>query len=343
MTAPLDLGPGKPGLVSYIIPAYNVEKYIGDMLESCLAEDYRGLELVIVDDGSTDGTGRIVQEFKARHATSDFHIVYHRQENAGPSAARNKGLMLAEGSVLGFLDADDILISGRTTLLKKVLGERTADLAFGSYRTLHTKEEATALCQSTTTEPAVSEFPLRPLVKDWPYLWTFLMHRELAARVGPFHKALRGTEDYEYMTRLRSLNPRMVRVHAPIYLYRIVPGSLFAGSPYTPESVGNRYLATKMILQHVRDTGITERESLNWLFGKLRGAGTTNLRFGLREETIEAYDLAAGIEEGEGRLFCKCAAAFFRLPLAFGLTRAAIHARRVLLGLPRPALSRKGE
>ena len=87
--------------VSVIIPVYNGEKYIATCIESMLNQTYANIEIIIIDDGSTDQTARICDQYK-----NEKIIVIHK-ENAGASAARNTGLDIASGSYIVFVDADD--------------------------------------------------------------------------------------------------------------------------------------------------------------------------------------------------------------------------------------------
>ena len=89
--------------VSVIIPAYNVEKYIGQCLDSILAREEIGMEVICVDDGSTDNTLNILKDYEAR----DHRVKVISQTNAGAGAARNNGMKYARGEYLSFLDADD--------------------------------------------------------------------------------------------------------------------------------------------------------------------------------------------------------------------------------------------
>ncbi len=91
----------KPDLISCIVPVFNGERYLAEALDSILAQTYRPLEVIVVDDGSTDGTAHIVAGYGER-------ISYLRQANAGPGAARNRGLDAAAGAYVAFLDADDL-------------------------------------------------------------------------------------------------------------------------------------------------------------------------------------------------------------------------------------------
>ncbi len=91
-------------LVSIIMPAFNVEGYIGKSIESIINQEYQKWELIVVNDGSTDNTREIVQAFTCR----DSRIKFYEQENRGVSAARNRGMLHAVGDYLTFLDGDDL-------------------------------------------------------------------------------------------------------------------------------------------------------------------------------------------------------------------------------------------
>ncbi|HAS37211.1 MAG TPA: glycosyltransferase family 2 protein, partial [Ruminococcaceae bacterium] len=92
-------------LVSIIIPVYNLEKYIKHCLESVVNQTYKELEIICIDDGSTDGSAEIIKSM----AENDPRIKYIYQENAGVSAARNKGLDTATGEYVMFVDGDDYI------------------------------------------------------------------------------------------------------------------------------------------------------------------------------------------------------------------------------------------
>lgn len=94
-------------LVSVIMPVYNSQKYVRDAIQSVLAQTYKNFELIIIDDGSTDNSGAICDEF----ANNDRRITVVHQRNAGCCVARNKGIRLSRGAFITFIDNDDIYLS----------------------------------------------------------------------------------------------------------------------------------------------------------------------------------------------------------------------------------------
>lgn len=112
-------------LVSVIIPVFNVAPYLAEALESVLSQTYKNLEIIVVDDGSTDGSGAICDEY----ATRDQRIVLIHQDNRGLSAARNVGLDHATGEVITFLDPDDAFHPAMVKTMLEGLTQASADIA----------------------------------------------------------------------------------------------------------------------------------------------------------------------------------------------------------------------
>ena len=110
-------------LVSVIVPIYNVEKYLGECLDSISRQSYRNIEIIAVDDGSTDGSGRICDEYKKLEA----RLVVIHQENRGVVSARKEGISMAHGEYACFVDADDSIDIHMVEHLVKAIG--SADIA----------------------------------------------------------------------------------------------------------------------------------------------------------------------------------------------------------------------
>ena len=116
-------------LVSIIIPVYNVEMYLAECIESVLKQTYQNLEILLIDDGSTDNSGKICDEY----AKKDKRIKIIHKENGGVSSARNKGLDIAQGEYITFIDADDFVAENYVQALYKNLKENDSDLSFCKY------------------------------------------------------------------------------------------------------------------------------------------------------------------------------------------------------------------
>lgn len=106
-------------LVSIIIPAYQEEKRIGRCLQSIVASTYHNLEVIVVNDGSTDGTEKVVRDFKERNGSKITSIHVITISNGGVGRARNHGLRLAKGEYIGFIDADDMI---HPQMIEKLVG-----------------------------------------------------------------------------------------------------------------------------------------------------------------------------------------------------------------------------
>ena len=110
--------------ISVVIPAYNAERYLREALESVLAQHYPALDILVIDDGSADGTAGVAQSVAG--------VRYVRQENAGAAAARNHGVRLAEAEWIAFLDADDLWTEGKLSRQSQVLREKPGiDIVLG--------------------------------------------------------------------------------------------------------------------------------------------------------------------------------------------------------------------
>src|SRR5215467_11570142 len=109
-------------LVSIIMPAYNAEKYIADSIRSVLAQTYTDWELIVVVDGSTDNTASLVQQF----VTRDSRIKYFFQENGRLGKARNTGIKNASGSLIAFLDSDDLWLETKLELQLQEIGRASS-------------------------------------------------------------------------------------------------------------------------------------------------------------------------------------------------------------------------
>lgn len=122
--------------VSIIIPCYNVEKYLGECLDSVLAQDERNFEVIIIDDGSVDDTLEIAKAYEKQ----DARIAVMHQENRGVSAARNMGLSAARGEWITFVDGDDLITSDMLSVMLSATDEKT-DMVVCAHETFGDTQE----------------------------------------------------------------------------------------------------------------------------------------------------------------------------------------------------------
>lgn len=120
--------------VSFIVPAYNVEKYIKKTIESLLKQTEDDFELIVIDDGSTDHTCRIVEEFLKKASFKNYRII--KKENGGVSSARNVGIRNALGKYLIFLDGDDYVAPGLVEKIKTVTSKDTFDMVLWKFESV---------------------------------------------------------------------------------------------------------------------------------------------------------------------------------------------------------------
>ncbi len=116
-------------LISVIVPVYNVEEYLCECLDSILAQTYENLEILLIDDGSTDNSGKICDEY----AQKDARIKVMHKENGGVSSARNTGLDIAQGAYVTFVDADDFVECDFAEKLYKKMRQENSDLCFSRF------------------------------------------------------------------------------------------------------------------------------------------------------------------------------------------------------------------
>lgn len=136
-------------LVSVITPAYNAERFIGETIESVLAQTYSNWEMIIVDDASTDRTVEIVQSYVKR----DERIkLYQLEKNSGSGVARNRAMDLAKGSFIAFLDSDDLWMPEK--LEKQITFMLENDIAFSFTKYVRMKEDGT-VTNAVTDAPSV--------------------------------------------------------------------------------------------------------------------------------------------------------------------------------------------
>ena len=170
--------------VSVIMPVLNGERFIGNAIQSILDQSHRHLEIIVVDDGSTDDTQRIVQSFG-----DDVQCL--SQENQGPAKARNTGLKAATGNVIGFLDADDLWPANRLQkMLKRFEEDSSLEIIMGHTQSFHMLDASKK--EVLPDEPYII-----------PQLGSTLIRKSVFSKIGAFDPSLRFSEDQDFFLRAK--------------------------------------------------------------------------------------------------------------------------------------------
>jgi glycosyltransferase involved in cell wall biosynthesis len=174
-------------LISVIVPVYNGEKFLRDSLASIFAQTYRPIEVIVIDDGSVDGSGKIAQLYS--------EVRYEYEQRQGSAVARNRGLAICRGELIAFLDADDLWLSNKLSLQAAYLAMHTE--VGGVRGMMKNFLEAGMECPSWIDPSTL----LQP--SDVVSLGTILVRRSLLEAVGEFNPVYFQGQDLEWFIRVK--------------------------------------------------------------------------------------------------------------------------------------------
>lgn len=250
-------------LVSIIIPAYNAERWLAETLESALGQTWTNTEIIVINDGSRDGTLAAAEKFTAR----GVHVI--DQPNRGASAARNHGLRLARGDFIQFLDADDLISAEKIGVQVELLREHP------------TGTVATCTWGRFQDDPGAARFVDEAVFRDFapvdflvlagdtgammhPSCW--LLPRAVADRAGPWDESLSLNDDGEYFARAVLASAGMAYSASGRSYYRSgLPGSL--SQQRGERARRSQFRSLELITQHLlaaEDTPRTRQAAANY-------------------------------------------------------------------------------
>jgi len=242
-------------LVSILIPCYNAERYIGETLESVFRQTWPAVEVIVVDDGSEDGSAVEIERFK----TTGVQLI--RQDNLGAGAARNRAYSASNGKFIQFLDADDLIDSKKIERQMARLVDRPRCVASAEWGRFHSSPNETRF----DPEPVWRD--LDPL--DWlalsrvdglgmlfPALW--LVPRTIADAAGGWDETLSLGDDGEFFTRILLVAESVLFCPGARCHYRsAVPGSLSGRK--SPSALASQFRVTELCEAYVREREDSER------------------------------------------------------------------------------------
>lgn len=256
-------------LVSIVIPVYNAEEYLEESLRSALEQSYRNLEIICVDDGSTDKSLQILLRMKQ----NDDRIKILSEENQGAGAARNLGMEAAGGEYIYFFDADDILQKKAIQTLVKTAGKSDADIVlFGYYKFCEGKKTRVAFSSKILNVPlnrviSPESISDRLFQADHGMPWNKFYKAEFLRKSGVKFQTLKNTND-EFFSRLTTVEAkRMIFINKTLTGYRVGNRRSLQGS--AGANILNCTLALQAIFDELKQRGYYENYSQT--FKKLAG------------------------------------------------------------------------
>ena len=191
-------------LVSVVIPVFNGEGFLREAVQSVLDQKYSPVEIIIVDDGSTDGTADVASSLPGP-------VRYLRQTNSGPAAARNRGIEHAQGSLIAFADADDLWPAGKLELqLPYLINDVAIEIVMGRIQQVR-------LAKTVDGDTHAEEFAEPAFSVN---LGSAVIRKSVFERVGLFDETMRYSEDVDWFMRAREVGAAIITIDAVTLLYR---------------------------------------------------------------------------------------------------------------------------
>jgi len=208
-------------LVSVIIPSYNSGKFLAEALDSVLKQEYLNIEIIIVDDGSTDNTREICQDYQNRYE----QVKYIYQKNRGLGGARNTGINNASGELFANLDADDMALPNFISKMVKILSESSSDTAAVSpnaqfYQNDKPLDQTFYKAHYTPARLSLEDELIGNRIPS-----TALIKTAVAKKIGLYHET-RHQEDYDFWLRFLKEGCKIALVPKPLFLHRLHDSNL---------------------------------------------------------------------------------------------------------------------
>jgi|694.fasta_scaffold58676_2 hypothetical protein len=243
-------------LVSTIIPVFNRPDLLTQAVDSVLGQKHRPIEIIIIDDGSTDNTPEVCAALCKQHPDL-IRVV--RQENAGPGRARQRGLEMAKGAFVQFLDSDDLLLPEKFSLQVQALKKHgDASIAYGkSYEENHIDDPPRCTGPMRATGTAQTSLFPRLLHERWWTTSSPLYRKRLLDQIGPIQDWI-NEEDWEYDARAAAAGAILIFVERIVSVRRLLQAGdhLSAEGSSDPTKLKHRALARQSIFRCAQQCGL---------------------------------------------------------------------------------------
>jgi glycosyltransferase involved in cell wall biosynthesis len=248
----------KNSLVSILIPLYNAEDYIAETLQSCLSQTYENIEIIVVDDGSTDRSLSIAKLYEEKYPA----IKVYSQKNSGAPRARNFAFEKSEGAYIQYLDADDLMTENKiASQIEQV--KQYGDTSIYSCRFEHfVKSPGDRGGRVQRSVDRSFDSGLDWIVQSWIDGWmgvvmSWLTPRYLIEKAGPWNESVKKNQDGEFFARVLLLAQKVVFVPQPVVFYRIT-GESSVASQVSKQAIASMFETYQLYEKHTQ--GISHPE-----------------------------------------------------------------------------------
>ncbi len=201
-------------LISVIIPLYNCEKYIKDALDSIFKQNYPNIEVIVVNDGSTDHSLQIVEQFG-----KDITIIF--QKNQGPASAKNTGIKQAKGSILAFLDSDDLWTDNHIQCMLPFLeNDDSYDAVKGQTIKVKNFEDKSLQVGLPVSSYGNNLYQISEKAYYQPVMASGLYKADIFDKIGLFDETMFQGEDIDWVNRFNSSAGKEKKINETTLLYR---------------------------------------------------------------------------------------------------------------------------
>lgn len=239
-----------PKLVSILIPCFNAELWIASAIESCLAQTYSPLEVIVVDDGSTDRSVEIIRQYGDR-------IRFQQTPHHGGNHARNLAFSLCKGEYIQYLDADDCLFPEKIARQVQCLEETHADVIYGDWRRLyHIKQDYLSWGQVQISGEPVHILEKLLANSWWVAVSSLLYRREWVEKVGGWDEQLFAAQDRDFFLRVVLQGARVVYQPGCYSVYR------YYGDVTVSTSSRLRWLESHLVVTGKAEAFLTQSQQL---------------------------------------------------------------------------------
>ena len=205
-------------LISVIVPTYNYSNFIEKCIKSILQQSYQKIEIIVIDDGSTDDTLKVLQKFENR-------ILIYSQTNSGVSAARNAGIRISKGDYIAFLDADDWWEPSKVEKQMIAMTESNSDISYSFYVASNMEDRNVPINSPELNGKLGTEYLRTPLTSPIPLPCSNAIIKKEQIGKNIFNTRLSNSADWEFFARV-SIGAHIICVPEFLTYYRIHPRSM---------------------------------------------------------------------------------------------------------------------